>query len=65
MASVDFIHPGISLGDRACLATGQTGGYRVVTGESKWLSIRRGVEVWLFREPGPRAVMNRFVIVVY
>ena len=48
-SSADFVHPGVSLGDRACLGTAQAGGYRVITAESKWLQIRRDVDVWLFR----------------
>ncbi len=48
--STDFIHPGISLADRACLGTAQTAGYRVITGESRWTEIRRDVEVCVFRE---------------
>ena len=48
--SGDFIHPGVSLGDRACLGTAQMFGYRVITGDSQWVPIRRGVDVVVFRE---------------
>jgi ribonuclease VapC len=48
--SADFVHPGISLGDRACLGTAQLRGFRVVTAESRWLVIRRDVEVAVFPE---------------
>ena len=48
--TADFVQPGISLGDRACLGTAQMLGRRVVTGESKWMPVRRNVDVFLFRE---------------
>ena len=47
--TADFVRKGISLGDRACLATAQMHGYRVVTADSAWVPIRRSVEVVLFR----------------
>lgn len=47
--SADFVHPGISLGDRACLGTAQLRGLRAITAESRWLEIRRDVEVAVFR----------------
>lgn len=52
--SADFVHPGISLGDRACLGTAQLLGYRAITAESRWIDIRREVEVLVFRERQPR-----------
>lgn len=48
--SADFVHPGMSLGDRACLGSCQASGRRAITGEERWLEIRRGVDVFLFRK---------------
>lgn len=48
--SADFLHPGISLGDRACLGTAQLRGCRVITGDTRWLEIRRGLEIDVFRQ---------------
>ena len=48
--SADFVHPGISPGDRACLGTAQLRGFRAITAEARWLDIRRNVEVYVFRE---------------
>lgn len=53
--SADFIHPGISLGDRACLGTAQVHGLRVVTADATWTTIRRKVRVLLFRGPAASA----------
>ena len=47
--SVDFIHPGVSLADRACLGTARHTGLPVLTGDRLWLEIRQTVEVELFR----------------
>src|SRR5688572_30780577 len=48
--SADFVHRDISLGDRACLGTAQMRNCRVITAESRWLDIRRDVEVVVFRD---------------
>lgn len=40
---------GLSLGDRACLALGQTLGCTVVTADRAWARLRLGVEVALIR----------------
>ena len=42
-------HPGLSLGDRACLALGNRLGCPVVTGDRAWASLDVGVEVVLIR----------------
>jgi ribonuclease VapC len=47
--SSDFIHRGISLGDRACLGTAQHRGYRVITADSTWTGICRDVKLHIFR----------------
>jgi len=42
-------HPGLSLGDRACLALGDRLGYPVVTADRVWASLDVGVEIVLIR----------------
>lgn len=40
---------GLSLGDRACLATAQHLGARAVTADRKWAQLRLGVEIQIIR----------------
>ena len=42
-------HRGLSLGDRACLATGLRLGLPVLTGDRSWSGLDLGVQVHLFR----------------
>jgi PIN domain nuclease of toxin-antitoxin system len=49
--SADFVHPGVSLGDRACLGTARTHHLRAVTADSRWRDIRANVKVHVFRRP--------------
>jgi len=40
---------GLSLGDRACLATGKILGLPVMTADKNWLKVSIGVEIWCIR----------------
>ena len=42
-------HIGLSLGDRACLALGESLGYPVVTADRIWAGLRIGVKIALIR----------------
>jgi ribonuclease VapC len=42
-------HAGLSLGDRACLALGESLGYPVVTADRVWVSLDLGVEIVVIR----------------
>ena len=42
-------HAGLSLGDRACLALGDTLGCSVVTADRVWASLDVGVEIFVIR----------------
>jgi ribonuclease VapC len=42
-------HAGLSLGDRACLALGDSLGYLVVTADRVWASLDVGVEIVIIR----------------
>ena len=43
------LHAGLSLGDRACLATAQRLGLRAVTTDRSWADLKIGVEIQLLR----------------
>ena len=49
-ASMQFVGPDMSLGDRACLGTAAVLDVPVVTGDHDWKETVKGVKVELFRE---------------
>jgi PIN domain nuclease of toxin-antitoxin system len=49
-ASMQFVGPDMSLGDRACLGTAAVLDAPVVTGDHDWKKIVTGVKVEVFRE---------------
>ena len=49
-ASMQFVAPDMSLGDRACLGTAAVLDAPVVTGDHDWKKIVTGVKVEVFRE---------------
>jgi PIN domain nuclease of toxin-antitoxin system len=48
-ASVGFARPGLSLGDRACLALGARLGVPIVTADRAWAKLKLGLAIELVR----------------
>ena len=47
--TLNYVHPGLSLGDRACLATAEVHKAEAVTADRSWSRLRSGVRVAVIR----------------